>query len=123
MARRRKRGRRRKLWSARVTAHESAREKKLPPGLFKRGSAKKIARTLKRVVRSSKKTGESRYQSAASMLNFYINRAGRNLSAAERRKLEKAKRELARMYQKQMAEIAYLHAVETLLDGMNLNDL
>jgi hypothetical protein len=33
-----------------------------------------------------------------SMLNFYINRAGRNLPAARRRKLEAAKRELRRLY-------------------------
>jgi hypothetical protein len=33
-----------------------------------------------------------------SMLNFYINRAGRNLSAAKKRRLEKAKDELRRLH-------------------------
>jgi hypothetical protein len=35
-----------------------------------------------------------------SMLTFYINRAGKSLSAAQRRRLEAAKAELRRLYRR-----------------------
>jgi len=35
-----------------------------------------------------------------SMLTFYVNRDGKNLSAARKRKLEKAKNELRRLFGK-----------------------
>jgi hypothetical protein len=35
-----------------------------------------------------------------SMLTFYINRAGKNLSATQRRRLEAAKDELRRLYKR-----------------------
>jgi hypothetical protein len=41
-----------------------------------------------------------------SMLNFYINRAGRGLSAAQKGKLQRAKRELRRLYGRDEPEAA-----------------
>lgn len=38
-----------------------------------------------------------------SMLNFYINRAGKNLSASRKRNLEKAKEELRHLFEKEKA--------------------
>ena len=56
-----------------------------PAGLFNK-SAATIARTL-----ASKKVSPHGPRSGMSMLNFFINRGGRGLSASRRRELEKAK--------------------------------
>jgi len=40
------------------------------------------------------------FQSAMSMLNFYINRGGKNLSEGRKNKLEKAKDELRKLYKR-----------------------
>jgi hypothetical protein len=53
-----------------------------------------IARSLKRSAELSTRRKAGAYQSAMSMLNFYINRAGRTLSPKRRRILERAKSEL-----------------------------
>jgi len=54
----------------------------------------RIALSLKRSAESSKRRKGTPYQSAMSMLNFYINRAGKNLPQKRKRILEKAKDEL-----------------------------
>jgi hypothetical protein len=70
----------------------------LPPGIFKR-SAEGIARGLKTSVERSRRTkGRTKFQSAMSMLNLYVNRAGRALSSKDRRRLQSAKHELRRLY-------------------------
>jgi len=61
-----------------------------PEGLFTR-SAATIARSL-----ASKEVSPKGPGSGMRMLNFYINRAGRNLSAARRAELEKAKQLLSK---------------------------
>jgi translation initiation factor 2 alpha subunit (eIF-2alpha) len=55
---------------------------------------KKIAASLKRSAEHSKRRKANPYRSALSMLTFYLNRAGRNLSASRRKVLERAKDEL-----------------------------
>jgi hypothetical protein len=82
-------------WSRGVTLRSNALD--LEPGVFTR-SPPEIARSLKRSAERSTRRKAPPYRSALSMLTFYINRAGRNLSTARRRKLEGAKRELARLY-------------------------
>lgn len=67
-------------------------------GLFKRNNPRSIARSLKRSADASKRRKGTSFQSAMSMLNFYINRAGEGLSATERRRLERAKDELRVLY-------------------------
>ena len=57
-----------------------------------------IAKSLRRSAEASTRRKAAPYQSAMSMLNFYINRAGRNLDASQRRTLEQAKRALRRLY-------------------------
>lgn len=81
-----------KKWSRRVMQTSDALD--LQQGIFKYKDPKKIARSLKRSAEKSKRRKGTPYQSAISMLNFYINRAGKNLSAKEKQPLEKAKHEL-----------------------------
>jgi hypothetical protein len=69
----------------------------LPPGIFKR-SPQAIARGLKQSVLRSRRTRGTKFQSAMSMLNLYINRTGRKLGRQDRRRLEAAKDELRRVF-------------------------
>ncbi len=79
-------------WSAEVTEHSNALD--LDEGVFESSDPKKIAQSLKRSAEHSKRRKGTPLQSAMSMLNFYINRAGKNLPAAQKHVLEKAKEEL-----------------------------
>jgi hypothetical protein len=88
-------------WSAGVTRHSDALD--LDPGVFKFRGAKSIAASLKRSAEQSKRRKSSPYRSALSMLVFYINRAGRSLSAERRRTLERAKDELRRLFGREHA--------------------
>ena len=78
-----------KRWSARVTKHSNALD--LKPDVFKSKDPHKIALSLKRSAEHSKRRKAKPYQSAMSMLNFYINRAGKNLPQKQKRVLERAK--------------------------------
>jgi len=88
-------------WSGRVTATSDALD--LKHHLFKQRSPAAIARSLKRSAERSHRRKASPYQSAMSMLVFYINRAGKNLPAARKRKLEAAKSELRKAFGKKAA--------------------
>ncbi|RVC80799.1 DUF3175 domain-containing protein [Mesorhizobium sp. M4A.F.Ca.ET.022.05.2.1] len=79
-------------WSAEVTGHSDAMD--LEKHVFESNDAKKIAASLKRSAEHSDRRKSEPFQSAMSMLNFYINRAGSNLPAERKRVLEKAKDEL-----------------------------
>jgi hypothetical protein len=83
-------------WSKQVTETSDAMD--LEQDIFKLGSAKQVAASIKRSAEHSKRRKAGPYQSAMSMLNFYINRAGSNLSASRRRVLERAKGELRVLY-------------------------
>ncbi len=85
-------------WSGRVTRESDALT--LEEGVFTKGSAKAIARSLKRSAERSRRRKSSPYRSAMSMLTFFINRAGKGLSKARKRKLEAAKDELRALYGK-----------------------
>ena len=82
----------RRRWSARVTKHSHALD--LEPKVFRSNDPRKIALSLKRSAQPSKQRKGTPYQSAMSMLNFYINRAGKNLPQKRKRVLERAKDEL-----------------------------
>src|SRR5213592_2276653 len=79
-------------WSARVTKRSNALD--LEPKVFRSRSPRKIALSLKRSAEHSKRRKAKPYQSAMSMLNFYINRAGKNLPKSRKQTLERAKDEL-----------------------------
>jgi len=85
-------------WSQHVT--ETSDALTLDRGVFTKGSPRAIARSLKRSAEHSRRRKSSPYRSAMSMLTFYINRGGNGLSAARKKKLEKAKDELRALYGK-----------------------
>jgi hypothetical protein len=89
-------------WSARVTAHSNALD--LEPSVFKKKDPKKIAISLKRSAEHSKRKKSGSYRSAMSMLNFYINRAGKNLTSKDKQPLEKAKNELRKLFHREQRE-------------------
>jgi Protein of unknown function (DUF3175) len=89
-----RRGERR--WSARVTRESNALD--LQHRVFIGRDPKKIAASLKRSAERSRRRKSDPYRSALSMLTFYINRAGKNLPAARRKTLERAKGELRRQF-------------------------
>jgi hypothetical protein len=78
-----------KKWSAGVTATSDAMD--VADGTFKLRSAKKIAEAVEHDAENSTRKKGTSYRSAMSMLTFYINRAGTNLSASQRKILEDAK--------------------------------
>jgi hypothetical protein len=67
-------------------------------GVFASKDPKRIARSLKRSAERSRRRKARPFQSAMSMLNFYINRGGKNLDARHKRVLEQAKVELRRAF-------------------------
>ncbi|KTC88228.1 MULTISPECIES: DUF3175 domain-containing protein [Legionella] len=79
-------------WSQKVTQHSDALD--LEKGVFTWEDPKKIAISLINSAEKSTRRKGSIYQSAMSMLNFYINRAGKKLSEEQRNILNKAKEEL-----------------------------
>jgi hypothetical protein len=83
-------------WSHRVTKESDALD--LKKGVFKLRDPKKIAASLKRSAERSRRRKSDPYRSAMSMLTFYINRGGKNLSASRKRLLERAKRELREQF-------------------------
>jgi hypothetical protein len=86
-------------WSKKVNETSDAMD--LEQGVFKGNDPKKIAQSVKRSAIRSKRRKTSPYQSAMSMLNFYINRGGDNLSTSKRNVLEKSKDELRKLFGKE----------------------
>ena len=83
-------------WSAGVTKHSNALD--LEKAVFRSSDPHRIALSLKRSAERSRRRKASPYQSAMSMLNFYINRAGRNLPKGKLRVLKRAKGELRQVF-------------------------
>ncbi|MFM0227480.1 DUF3175 domain-containing protein [Paraburkholderia dipogonis] len=81
-----------KKWSHHVMETSDAMD--IQHDVFKTGSAESIAQSLKQSSTKSRRRKGTPFQSAMSMLNFYINRAGRNLSKTRRDTLQQAKRKL-----------------------------
>jgi hypothetical protein len=84
------------LWSANVTNTSDALD--LESRVFKKRKASDIAKSLKRSAERSSRRKGTPFQSAMSMLTFYINRAGKNLSASRRHTLDNAKKELRKAF-------------------------
>jgi len=85
-----------KRWSQRVTRTSNALD--LEPGVFTLDDPRAIADSLMRSAESSRRRKSDAFQSAMSMLAFYINRAGRQLPPLQRTRLEAAKDELRALY-------------------------
>jgi hypothetical protein len=88
-----------KKWSQAVTSNSNALD--LDQGVFALSSPVAIAESLKRSADRSNRRKSTPFQSAMSMLNFYINRAGKNLPDERLHLLEKAKGELRKLYGKE----------------------
>jgi hypothetical protein len=87
-----------KKWSGRVTRESDALD--LKKGVFKLNDPRKIAASLKRSAERSHRRKADPYRSALSMLTFYINRAGKNLPASRKKKLNDAKAALKTLFHK-----------------------
>lgn len=96
MAKAKPRRQRTKKWSAGVTRTSDALD--LKKGVFTKDDPAAVARSLKRSAMKSRRKKGTPYQSAMSMLNFYINRAGDQLPAKQKKVLEDAKDELRRLF-------------------------
>jgi hypothetical protein len=83
-------------WSGEVTKHSHALD--LEPKVFTWKNPKRIALSLKRSAEASRARKASAFRSALSMLTFYINRAGKGLSAERRKTLQQAKDELRKQF-------------------------
>ena len=92
-----KRGAKRR-WSREVTRRSNALD--LEANVFKQSNPRRIALSLKRSAERSRRRKAGPYQSAMSMLNFYINR-GSGLSAKQKGVLERAKGELRDMFHRE----------------------
>jgi hypothetical protein len=85
-----------KRWSQNVT--ETSDALSLEQGVFTWDDPKRIALSLKHSADASDRRKSPPFRSAMSMLNFYINRAGKKLPKEQQKILEKAKEELRELY-------------------------
>jgi hypothetical protein len=85
-----------KKWSRDLTEHSNALD--LERDVFTKREPKDIAKSLKRSAEHSHRRKNSPYRSAMSMLTFYINRAGKDLPARQKRVLEDSKDELRKAF-------------------------
>jgi hypothetical protein len=89
-----------KRWSQAATAKSDALD--LDRGVFALNSPAAIAASLKRSADRSRRRKSKPFQSAMSMLSFYINRAGRNLPERRLRILRQAKLDLRKLFGKKV---------------------
>jgi len=82
-----------------VTAHSNALD--LDRDVFTKHDPHEIALSLKHSAEHSKRRKGTAFQSAMSMLTFYINRAGKDLDEKQRKVLERAKDELRTLFGKE----------------------
>jgi hypothetical protein len=88
-------------WSGEVTKHSDALD--LEKDIFESNNPDAIAKSLKHSAEISDRRKSNPYRSAMSMLTFYINRAGKNLSKPRRHTLEQAKMSLRRIFHRREA--------------------
>ena len=86
-------------WSGEVTRRSNALD--LEPNVFKQTNPHRIALSLKCSAEASTRRKATPYQSAMSMLNFYINRAGANLPERQKNILVRAKGELRKAFHRE----------------------
>lgn len=83
-------------WSKRVMETSDALD--IVPGTFSQNDPKRVAELLRDSAEASTRRKAGPFQSAMSMLNFYINRAGSRLSPERKEILQAAKNELRKLY-------------------------
>jgi len=84
-----------KKWVARVQSSSDAMD--LEPGVFKKKSAKGMAKSILRSVKRSRRKKGSTLSSGISMMTYYANRGGKNLSAQQKSTIKKAKDEYRKL--------------------------
>lgn len=72
----------------------------LERNIFKSTNPKKIASSVKHSAEQSTRKKAGPFQSAMSMINFYENRGGKNISAAQKKILDDYKNELRKLFGK-----------------------
>ena len=92
------RPKRSRKWSAAVMKRSNALD--LEPGVFTKRNPRQIALSLKRSAMRSKRRKGTPFQSAMSMLNFHINRAGKGLTGMQKTRLGRTKGELRKLFGK-----------------------
>ncbi len=85
-----------KKWSQSVTEQSDAMD--LEKDVFKLKDPKKIAESIKRSAEKSDRKKAGPFQSAMSMINFYENRGGKNISASQKKVLDQSKEELRKLF-------------------------
>jgi len=85
-------------WSQHVTKTSNALD--LDRGVFTLDNPRSVARSLKRSADRSRRRKSDPFRSAMSILNFHINRAGKELPRTQRARLEGAKKELRGLYRR-----------------------
>ncbi len=85
-----------KYWSGKVTKESNALD--LQQGVFTLKDPAAIASSLKRSAETRSRRKARPFQSAMSMLNFYINRAGKHLPKSRLAILERAKGKLRKLF-------------------------
>ena|SRR6478735_1246670 len=85
-----------KQWLAEVVKRDFSADPE--EHVFNHGSAVDIAESVKRFALRNRNKSANSFQSAMSMLNFYINRAGNNLPDSRMRILEDAKEHLKQFF-------------------------
>lgn len=88
-------------WSAKVTQTSDAMD--VEKDAFKSESPQHIAASVKHSAERSHRRKSSPFRSAMSMLTFYKNRAGKNLSPRRRGILDAAKNRLRRLFHRPAA--------------------
>lgn len=88
-------------WSAAVTRWSDALD--LEDDIFKSRDPDAIAKSLKHSAETSHRRKASPYRSAMSILTFYMNRVGKNLSGPRRRIMERAKISLRKVFHRKEA--------------------
>jgi Protein of unknown function (DUF3175) len=85
----------RRKWVARVQSSSDAMD--LEPGVFKKKSAKGMAKSILRSVKRSQRKKGSTLSSGISMMTYYVNRGGKKLSPQQEKRIKKAKDEYRKL--------------------------
>lgn len=77
----------------------------LEPGVFKKKTGRAVALSMKRSVEASGNLKSTPFHSGMSMINFYINRAGKNLPEERYKVLNEAKEHFRKLYKKKKKSV------------------
>lgn len=82
-------------WVARVQSRSDAMD--LEPGVFKKKSAKGMAKSILKSVKRSRRKKGTTLSSGISMMTYYANRGGSKLSSKQKKTIKAAKNEYRKL--------------------------